>query len=229
MVRIYVFDVGGEEKAAERRRYKPSAPLAYFEKKAAGEPPERSALTRLEGELLCYVLELGHTTVSPDDILQKSEFGKLEFTNNDKNRPKTEISFSHSGEVLALCVSLSGAVGIDVEGVETELPSGVCERFLSGFYPEYSEMNCEVFEVFSEDGGLSLSPLSGIAPPDNLPDGIRRWTAMEALVKMRGRGLSQYKKARELMRSAELFSFSIRTKSGKKYIVTVAEEKKKQE
>ena len=229
MVRIYVFDAGGEKKAAERRRYKPSAPLAYFEKKAAAEPPGRAALTRLEGELLARAMELGHTTVLPDDILQKSEFGKLEFTNKDKNRPKTEISFSHSKELLVLCISLSGAVGIDVEPSDRPLSSGVRERFLSGFYPEYSDIECEIYEALPQGAALSISPLRAVAPPEDSSDDMRRWTAMEALVKMQGGGISSYGDADGIMKSADLFGFVYKSRSGKSYTVTVAKEKEKQE
>ena len=224
MLRIYIFRVCKGENRAEHPRANAGAPLAYFQKKAESESGERRELTLLEGELLSFAMARENTSAKPSDSLEKGKFGKLRFAKSGENEPKTEFSFSHSGEVLALSISENGAVGIDVEENKSEYSTGVEEKFLSGFYPEYSYVNAEIYEVYRDGEGLSCAPIDGALPPSGDADFFSRWTAMEALLKMQGEGLSAYKRAREIMEVADLFAFECEV-GEKSYTVTVAREK----
>ena len=228
MLRIYIFRVCKSESTAEHPLKNAGAPLAYFQKKAEGESGERRELTLLEGALLSYAIDNENAGTKSIGLLEKDEFGKLRFTKNGENDREIEFSFSHSGELLVLAISDSGAVGIDVEENKSECSPGVEERFLSGFYPEYTDLNPEIYEVFFDGDGLSSEPVFGATLSDSSPEFFRRWTAMEALVKMQGEGISAYKRAREIMAGAELFAFT-REDGKRSYTVTLAHKKQSDE
>lgn len=194
-------------------------PLAFFEEKAKGERGARRALTLAEGEILhLALLEFCEKENAPKTI-EKAEFGKLKFTKTDKN---IKFSFSHSAQILVLCVSDEGEVGVDVEKVDSKVHKGAA-RFLEGFYPTTLPLlSTEVFEVTELPhtvGRVAKTALEEVFSEDSF---LLRWTALEAVLKMSGEGLAAYKSAASLLPFINLSSGIYTSKNSDKYLITLA-------
>lgn len=222
MVKVYIFNISEDEKNKESAPTRGGSPFAYFEKKASGESGARRELTLAEGELLHLALTDGYTKEMPDGFFEKDGFGKLKFTKRGKNNQRIEFSLAHAEKILVLAVSSGAAVGVDTEPLGRRICVGVESRFLDGFTPRFFELDAQVVEVKRRVGALYATEIKSPAP---LPEGeasLRKWTAMEALVKMTGEGLSGHKKASAIHSRARLSGFIYEAADGKKYAVTLA-------
>ena len=222
MVKVYIFNVSERRKKTESAPIWGGSPFAYFEEKARTERGKRREITLAEGEILHFIFTDGYKKEEPDGIFEKGEYGKLKFTNYNEKAPKIDFSIAHTKDTLVVALSDGAPVGIDVEPFERELSDGVEGRFLGGFMPRILPFSDELYEVKKKEANLSLFEITPQKKPPNEAAPLTRWTAMEALVKMSGEGLSACKKANALLDKTELSSFYYCGKNGEKYILTLA-------
>lgn len=104
--------------------------------------------------------------------LQEAAHGKPAFHSPDPQLLLPEFSLSHSGDTVAVALSLAGPVGVDVEAAA--LDATRAERLASRTLDTHT-----------------LSEWNALAPSQRVAAFLSQWTQREALLKATGEGLTR--------------------------------------
>lgn len=199
------------------------APVGAFQEvKLTGELLEYIEKTKSE-PLRCqrrtaYALlfnSLGDLGLGSVKLLREPS-GKPYIVDSDGVRPY-EISLSHTDGLVAVCISDTHEVGIDIEGeIFGERARRIEERFLLGISPVDKELSLDKISLY---GNVSQVP----EPPAEV---LKKWTFVEAIGKCHGAGFRAIRDIETIGKEMEISSVSLEY-SGKKYFLVLAARDKK--
>ena len=177
-----------------------------------------------------------------DFSLRRGEFGKPEFEHLN-----ISFSISHRGDDVAILLSDEGEVGVDLEClIDEKRAVGIESRFLREIYPEGGEIhNIElVSAALSADGEkIEIEKMGCDSIPKNPTDFTKwrendnynlhiwqispsfditsRWTALEAVMKLTGKGFADFPRAAEIIGASRVISFCA-VRREREYRISVA-------